>query len=226
MIKPSEEKLHLKAATTRFPTPILPTHLSDEEKVEAISQHFKEIMTLLGLDLSDPSLQKTPERVANMYVREVFQGISLDAFPAISFFNEEMSKTEYQGVVVTKCGFTSFCEHHFVPMIGAAYIGYIPHGKVIGLSKISRIVRYFAARPQLQERLSAQIADCLGTLLGHEDIAVSIQAQHTCVIARGTKDESGFTTTAYLRGAFLNNSEMKRDFYTLIDQMIEQEKKK
>jgi len=215
----------LKAATTRFPTPIVPSDLSEEAKIEAIARHFKEIMRVLGLDLSDPSLQQTPERVAKMYVQEVFQGLSLEAFPEISFFKEEMSKSEYQGVVVTKCGFTSFCEHHFVPMIGTAYVGYLPHGQVIGLSKISRIVRYFAARPQLQERLSAQIADCLATLLGHDDVAVSIYAQHTCVIARGTKDESGFTTTSYSRGAFLEQPEMKREFYTLIDQMVEQEKK-
>lgn len=225
MTKSSDHKLHSKAATTRFPTPILPTSLSDQEKVLAITGHFKEIMTILGLDLSDPSLEKTPERVAKMYVEEVFQGLSPEAFPSISFFAEEMSKSDYQGVVISKCGFTSFCEHHFVPMIGTAYVAYIPNGKVIGLSKISRIVRYFASRPQLQERLSAQIADCLGTLLNNNDIAVYIHAQHTCVISRGTKDESGFTTTSYMRGAFLDNPEMKREFYTLIDQMIEQERK-
>ena len=220
----SNEKLRLKAATTRFPTAILPSNLSESEKIEAITSHFKEIMTILGLDLSDPSLQKTPERVAKMYVQEVFQGISLDTFPEISFFKEEMSESDYQGVVVTKASFTSYCEHHFVPMIGVAYVGYIPHGKVIGLSKISRIVRYFAARPQLQERLSAQIADCLAILLENEDIAVTIYAQHTCVISRGAKDESGLTMSSYTRGAFLNNPETRKDFHRLVDQMIEQEK--
>ncbi len=224
MTSKKDEALRIKAAKTQFPSPILPSNLTDEEKITAIAAHFQEIMSILGLDLNDHSLQQTPTRVARMYVQEVFKGISLDAFPEISLFREDMSESNYQGVVVTKARFTSFCEHHFVPMIGVACVGYIPRGKVIGLSKISRIVRYFSARPQLQERLSAQIADCLSILLGHEDVAVTIQAQHTCVMSRGAKDESGLTSTSYTRGVFHSDANIRRDFYSLVDQMLSQEK--
>lgn len=219
----NDEKKRTLAATTHFPSPILPNDLSDKEKIHTISYHFAEIMKTLGLDLQDHSLAQTPERVARMYVEEVFKGLSLSHFPKISFFKEDISESDYKGVVVTKANFISFCEHHFVPMVGIAFVGYIPNGQVIGLSKISRLVRYFAARPQLQERLSAQIADSLSLLLDNEDVAVSIQAQHMCVISRGAKDEGGCTTTLYTKGKFQREAEVRRDFQGIINQMLAQE---
>lgn len=220
----NDETRRKLAATTRFPSPILPTDLSDKEKISKIAHHFTQIMQTLGLDLNDHSLTQTPERVAKMYVEEVFRGLDITQFPKISFFKEDISESDYKGVVVTKAHFISFCEHHFVPMVGIAFVGYIPNGQVIGLSKISRLVRYFAARPQLQERLSAQIADSLSILLDHEDVAVSIQAQHMCVISRGAKDEGGCTTSLYAKGQFQHDVEVRRDFQAIIAQMLSQEK--
>ncbi len=206
-----------KAAITRFPTPLLPHAFSARtrtEKIAAIAHHVREIMEILGLDLSNNSLKQTPERVAAMYVDEIFAGLDIDAFPTIALFDDEdeESVATVGRVVVTRVSIVSFCEHHLVPMIGTAYVGYRPKKTIIGLSKISRIARYFAARPQLQERLSAQIGDSLATLLGHQDVAVMVTAQHSCVVARGAKDESSGTTTLYTSGIFKTSEEFRREF--------------
>ena len=217
MPKPLSKALIKKAATTRFPTPILPDAFSAhtrEEKIAAIARHMKGIMEVLGLDLKNDSLAQTPERVAAMYVDEIFAGLDIEAFPNVTLFEDqghEVAPTIGR-LVITRVNIVSFCEHHLVPMIGTAYVGYLPKDKIIGLSKISRIARYFAARPQLQERLSAQIGDSLATLLGHPDVAVMIKAQHSCVIARGTKDEASATTTFFTSGIFKTSAECRKEF--------------
>jgi GTP cyclohydrolase I len=206
-----------KAATTRFPSPIVLdafTKHTREEKLHAIAGHIKGIMEVLGLDLDNDSLKRTPERVAAMYVDEVFSGLDLKAFPNVALFEDQGQAVTHAvgSLVITRVSIVSFCEHHLVPMIGTAYVGYLPKDKIIGLSKISRIARYFAARPQLQERLSAQIGDSLATLLGHQDVAVMIVAQHACVIARGAKDEDAETTTLYTSGIFKTSNEYRSEF--------------
>lgn len=211
------KKTHISPAETHFPTPKCPVSYSQEEKIEIIADHFKEIMITLGLDLSNDSLVKTPFRVAKMFVQEVFSGLDENNFPDISFFEDKLQHESQTSMISTKVGFTSFCEHHFVPMSGFAYVAYIPHQKIIGISKIPRIVRYFARRPQLQERLTAQIADCLAILLETEDVAVSITARHECVMARGIQDEESHTITNVLRGEFYLNDASKREFFEAIN---------
>lgn len=202
-----------QAATTQFPSPILPNSLTDEEKIEAIEKHFIGIMQVLGLDLNDDSLMLTPHRIAKMYVKEVFSGLNPENFPKMTFIKNHTQSH----LVFTEVNFSSFCEHHFVPMQGKAYIAYIPHEKLIGLSKIPRIVKYFASRPQVQERLTTQIADSLATLLETENVAVSLTAQHFCVIARGVENENSHTTTNVLRGAFLSDPQTRREFFEALN---------
>ncbi len=156
-----EESLSEKASKTRFPHPYSPSPLNPEEKIEGIAHHFRAILELLGLDLSNESLEKTPERVAKMYVKELFSGLDPKTFPKLSLFNNDYSSESYPSLITTSASFVSCCEHHFLPIEGIAYIGYRPKNKIIGLSKIPRIVEHFAKRPQLQERLTAQIADAL-----------------------------------------------------------------
>lgn len=203
------------AAITHFPSPMMPdsSGMSDEEKIEFIASRFKEILETLGLDLTDDSLCKTPHRIAKMYVKEIFSGLDPAQFPPISFIEDKFKHADKANIVLVKVNFTSFCEHHFVPIVGSAFVAYLPHQKLIGLSKIPRIVRYFARRPQVQERLTAQIADSLSILLESEDVAVSLAAQHYCVIARGIEDENGYTITNVLRGQFDSNLEVKKEFF-------------
>jgi len=148
-----------------------------------------------------------------MYVEEIFSGLNPNLFPEVSFFEDRFQHNNRNNTVLVKVNFTSFCEHHFVPMNGTAYVSYIPNGKLIGLSKIPRIVRYFSRRPQVQERLTAQIADSLCLLLGTENVAVTITARHFCVIARGIEDENGHTVTNVLRGQFDSNDMLRREFF-------------
>lgn len=170
----------ISPAITNFPSPLHahPPILSEQEKIDLIADRFKDIMEALGLDLNNDSLSRTPQRVAKMYVKEVFSGLNPDKFPPMSFFEHDFDHDHRGNTVFVKVGFTSFCEHHFVPMTGFAYVAYVPKKKLIGLSKIPRIVRFFAKRPQLQERLAAQIADSLSLLLEIEDVAISITANH------------------------------------------------
>lgn len=154
-------------------------------------------MEILGLDLSDPSLAKTPARIAKMYAEEIFWGLDHNNFPQLTFQKEE---TPNELVVIKNISFVSFCEHHFVPIVGKAHVAYYPEGKIMGLSKVHQIVRYFAKRPQLQERLTQQIADTLSEALETEEIGVSIQAVHFCVIARGVEDHSAEVETRILKG--------------------------
>ena len=178
--------------------------ISDGEKKKKIAILFEEIMDVLGLDLSDDSLKGTPERVAKMYIDEIFSGLNPKNKPKVALFD---NKYQYNQMLVEKdITFYSNCEHHFVPIIGKAHVSYISSGKVIGLSKLNRIVHYYAKRPQVQERLTNQIAEELKGILGTEDVAVIIDAKHLCVSSRGIKDDASATVTAFYGGAF-NNSE-------------------
>jgi GTP cyclohydrolase I len=177
---------------------------SDEEKMEIISQHFREIMETLGLDLNDDSLNGTPRRVAKMFVKEIFGGLNPESKPAISLFE---NKFGYRQMLVEKgIQVQSFCEHHFLPIYGKCHIGYIANGKVIGLSKLNRIVEHFARRPQVQERLTVQIADELKRVLKTEDVAVYMDAKHMCVEMRGIKHTQCSTVTTEYSGRFLNEN--------------------
>lgn len=188
--------------------------LSDEEKKEKIASHFSEIMNILGLDLTDDSLQGTPKRVAKMYVEEIFSGLDPKNKPKIALFE---NKYQYNQMLVEKnITFYSNCEHHFVPIFGKVHVAYISSGKVIGLSKINRIVQYFAKRPQVQERLTIQIANELMSVLETEDVAIIIDAKHLCVSSRGIKDESSATVTTSFNGAF-NNSQKINELLQLIN---------
>ncbi len=174
--------------------------LPDSEKKKLIATHFKEIMTILGLDLSDDSLQGTPHRVAKMFVEEIFSGLNPDNKPKAKLFD---NKFRYNEMLVEKdITFYSNCEHHFVPIIGKAHVGYISSGKVIGLSKINRIVQYFAKRPQVQERLTMQIAEDLKSTLNTDSVGVVVDATHLCVSSRGVGDTNSTTGTAYFSGKF------------------------
>ena len=178
--------------------------LSDEEKKDKISFLFAQIMDVLGLDLTDDSLKGSPNRVAKMYIDEIFSGLNPSNKPEITLFE---NKYQYNQMLVEKnITFYSNCEHHFVPIFGKAHIAYISSGKVIGLSKLNRIVQYFSQRPQVQERLTNQIARELVEILGTEDVAVILDAKHLCVSSRGIKDDTSSTVTAYYGGAF-NTSE-------------------
>ncbi len=179
--------------------------LSDEDKKNKIEGLFKEIMDTLGLDLTDDSLKGTPKRVAKMYIEEIFSGLDPKNKPKVALFD---NKYQYNQMLVEKnITFYSNCEHHFVPIYGKAHIAYISSGKVIGLSKLNRIVQYYAKRPQVQERLTNQIGNELKEILQTEDIAVIIDAKHLCVSSRGIKDETSSTVTAYYSGQF--NSQEK-----------------
>ena len=174
--------------------------LSDEEKKNKIAILFEEIMDVMGLDLNDDSLKGTPNRVAKMYIDEIFSGLNPENKPKVALFE---NKYKYNQMLVEKnITFYSNCEHHFVPIIGKAHVAYISSGKVIGLSKLNRIVQYYAKRPQVQERLTNQIAEELKSVLGTEDVAVIIDAKHLCVSSRGIKDETSSTVTAYYGGQF------------------------
>jgi len=174
--------------------------LTDKEKIQIIEKHFREIMLTLGLDLTDDSLKGTPKRVAKMYVEEIFSGLNPANKPNIALFE---NKYKYGEMLVEK-NITLFsnCEHHFVPIMGKAHVAYISNGEVIGLSKINRLVQYFAKRPQVQERLTVQIAEELKRVLKTESVAVVIDAEHLCVSSRGIKDINSSTVTCAFHGAF------------------------
>jgi GTP cyclohydrolase I len=174
--------------------------LSDIEKKEKIALLFSEIMDVMGLDLTDDSLNGTPKRVAKMYIDEIFSGLNPVNKPKVALFD---NKYQYNQMLVEKnITFYSNCEHHFVPIVGKAHVAYISSGKVIGLSKLNRIVQYYAKRPQVQERLTNQIAEELKSILNTEDVAVIIDAKHLCVSSRGIKDDTSTTVTSYFGGKF------------------------
>ncbi len=178
--------------------------LDDRTKIELIQNHFREIMHILGLDLTDDSLKGTPYRVAKMYVKEIFSGLNPENKPATTLFE---NKYRYNEMLIEKdITLFSYCEHHFVPIIGKVHVAYIANGKVIGLSKINRLVRYYARRPQVQERLTNQIAEGLKEALQSEDVAVVVDAVHLCVASRGIEDTNSSTITASYSGKFQNEA--------------------
>ncbi|MDF3078485.1 MAG: folE [Sphingobacteriaceae bacterium] len=187
--------------------------LDDEVKIQIIQKHFSEIMRILGLELTDDSLKDTPRRVARMYVKEVFAGLNPGNKPSITLFE---NKYQYKGMLVEKdITVYSYCEHHFVPIIGKAHVAYISSGQVIGLSKINRLVEYYCKRPQVQERLTIQIAEGLKEALATDDVAVYIDAEHLCVASRGIKDISSSTLTVHYSGRF-EEQKYQAQFLSLI----------
>lgn len=201
------------------PTPMKPNQLSAHEKKEKITALFTEIMETLGLDLSDDSLRETPHRVAKMYVDEVFYGLEATTFPKITVVE---NKFDYDHPVMEINIVTnSHCEHHFVPIIGKTHIAYIPNKKVLGLSKLNRIVDYFAKRPQIQERLTLQIHQALVEILETQNVAVVTDAMHACVKTRGIKDVTSMTRTSKLSGVFLQDSSHRVEFMNAIPRVQE-----
>lgn len=187
---------------------------SDAEKIAIIQEHFKAIMETLGLDLTDDSLKGTPKRVAKMYVQEIFSGLNPANKPAVALFD---NKYKYNEMLVEKnISFYSNCEHHFVPIIGKAHLAYISNGKVIGLSKLNRLVEFFAKRPQVQERLTVQIAKELQKELGTEDVAIVIDAKHLCVASRGVEDDTSSTITSFYGGKF-KEEKRKEEFLRYLE---------
>jgi len=193
-------------------TPMVPNfnHYDRTKKIEMIEGYFKNIMHTLGLDLSDDSLVDTPKRVAKMYVTEIFYGLDHDAFPKCTVVNNKMKYNEM--VVERNINVQSNCEHHFVVIDGLATVAYVPKDKVLGLSKINRIVEYFSKRPQIQERLTEQIFHTMQFILGTEDVAVMIDAQHFCVRSRGVEDTGSSTVTSRLGGGFKSDPAARAEF--------------
>ncbi|MCL6261505.1 GTP cyclohydrolase I FolE [Aquiflexum sp. TKW24L] len=188
--------------------------MDDELKIELIEKHFREIMHVLGLDLTDDSLKGTPKRVAKMYIKEIFSGLDPKNKPDVKLFE---NKYKYNEMLVEKdITFYSNCEHHFVPIIGKAHVAYISNGTVIGLSKINRIVQYFAKRPQVQERLTMQIGNELKEMLGTDDVAIIIDAHHMCVSSRGIQDVNSATVTSFYSGKFEKDEHSRNEFMKYI----------
>lgn len=188
--------------------------ISDDEKIKQIAQHFRSIMEILNLDLNDNSLKDTPDRVAKMYVKELFDGLDPKQAPSISKFENSF---EYNGCILEKnIPFYSLCEHHFVPIKGVAHVAYYANEKIIGLSKINRIVNYLSKKPQVQEKLTVEIVEYMKNVLQTEDIACIIEAEHLCVSMRGIKDVNSLTTTAEYSGKF-NEPSIKLELLSMIN---------
>ena len=208
----SEEAILVRSALEAkgLETPMLDNGIAQDEKRLRIEKNMKEIMEVLGLDLSDDSLQDTPTRIAKMYVDEVFAGLDYSNFPKITAIENKMQID--QPVQVSEINLTSTCEHHFVTIDGSATVAYIPKQSVIGLSKINRLVGFFAQRPQVQERLTQQVMVALQAITGSEDVAVCINATHYCVKARGIRDNNSYTRTVSLGGAFKTDNSLRAEF--------------
>ena len=202
---------------TSADTPMRPDAFikTDDQKMCSIEKHFHAIMEEIGLDMTDDSLKGTPHRVAKMFIQEIFSGLNPKNKPKMSVFNNSYHYDKM--LVEANISFNSTCEHHFLPIIGKAHIGYVSSGKVIGLSKLNRIVDYYSRRPQVQERLIMQIFNELKTVLETDSVIVVMEAKHLCVSSRGIKDESSFTSTIQYGGIF-NEKENRNDFFNLTQQ--------
>ena len=216
-MSPSNSHLSLEAQQVRqalvdagLETPMVENGYSDEEKYQRIKASFTDIVATLGLDLSNDSLQETPHRITKMYLNEIFSGLDYSSFPKITTIENQMGTDET--VKVKNINLTSTCEHHFITIDGFATIAYIPKEKVIGLSKINRLVRFFAQRPQVQERLTRQLMVAMQTLLDTTDVAVFIDATHYCVKSRGVMDSDSSTETLALGGQFKKNPSLRSEF--------------
>lgn len=206
-------KVHEHLVKMGVETPIKKRNLDRKEQIDIIEGNFAEIMRALGLDLTDDSLIETPKRVAKMYVNEIFWGLDYEAFPKCTTVDNKMKYNEM--VVERNVSVQSNCEHHFVVIDGLATVAYVPKNKVLGLSKINRIVEYFSKRPQIQERLTEQIFHTLQYILDTEDVAVMIDAQHYCVKSRGVEDTGSSTVTSRLGGGFKNDIAVRNEFYSI-----------
>jgi GTP cyclohydrolase I len=211
VLRPEAELVRQALIDQGLETPLSANALNSDEKCKIISQHFTEIMAVLGLDLTDDSLADTPRRIAKMYVNEIFSGLDYRNFPKLTVIENKMRVDEM--IKVKSISLSSTCEHHFITIDGSASVAYIPKDKVIGLSKINRVVRFFAQRPQVQERLTGQVLLALQTLLDTNDVAVNITATHFCVKARGVVDANSQTTTTSLGGRFKGESEARKEFF-------------
>ena len=207
------QRVHEHLVKMGVETPTLPSNYDRKEKIEKIEAHFHSIMQTLGLDLTDDSLVETPKRVAKMYVNEIFWGLDYEAFPKCTTVHNKMQYNEM--VVERNVSVQSNCEHHFVVIDGLATVAYVPKERVLGLSKINRIVEYFSKRPQIQERLTEQIFHTLQYILDTEDVAVMIDAQHYCVKSRGVEDTGSSTVTVRLGGGFKTDPAARNEFLAI-----------
>lgn len=195
-------------------TPTVAHHKGKDDRRQEIQQHMRSVLELLGLDLRDDSLEETPHRLAKMYVDEIFSGLDYETFPKITKIQNRMKVSEM--VLVDDITLTSTCEHHFVTIDGKVAVAYYPKNWVIGLSKINRVVQFFAQRPQVQERFTEQILTAFQTILETEDVAVYVKATHFCVKCRGVKDTNSQTLTSAFGGVFLQDRETRKEFLSLL----------
>lgn len=210
MLSTEAEKVRDALLAKRLETPMTPSEMNSDQKYNRIKGLLTEVVSTLGLDLTDDSLAETPHRIAKMYVHEIFSGLDYNNFPKISVIDNKMSVDEM--VKVSDIDLTSTCEHHFITIDGLAQVAYIPESKILGLSKINRIVRFFAQRPQVQERLTQQVLVAIQTLVETENVAVTIKATHYCVKSRGVMDANSETTTTALGGIFKTNPQTRAEF--------------
>jgi GTP cyclohydrolase I len=209
------QRIHEHLVKMGVETPANPNSLDRKEKIDIIERHMHQIMVTLGLDLNDDSLIETPKRVAKMYVNEIFWGLDYEAFPKCTTVDNKMKYDEM--VIERNVNVQSNCEHHFVVIDGLATVGYIPNQKVLGLSKINRIVEYFSKRPQIQERLTEQIYHALQYILETDNVAVVINAQHYCVKSRGVEDVGSSTVTSKLGGCFKVDPSVRAEFMNIVN---------
>ncbi|OQQ09575.1 GTP cyclohydrolase I FolE [Vibrio splendidus] len=210
MLTTEAEKVREALLEKGLETPMTSSEMNPDQKYNRIKGLLAEVVSTLGLDLTDDSLAETPHRIAKMYVHEIFSGLDYNNFPKISVIDNKMSVDEM--VKVSDINLTSTCEHHFITIDGLAQVAYIPETKILGLSKINRIVRFFAQRPQVQERLTQQILVAIQALVETENVAVTIKATHYCVKSRGVMDANSETTTTALGGSFKTNPQTRAEF--------------
>ena len=208
------KKVHEHLMSVGVETPVIDNGLTRKEKIDLIQRNFSEIAATLGLDLNDDSLTDTPKRVAKMYVNEIFWGLDYAAFPKVTVVDNKMQYNEM--VVERGISVQSYCEHHFVNIDGLATVAYIPNNKVLGLSKMNRVVEYFSRRPQIQERLTEQIYHALSFILETDNVALTIDAKHFCVKSRGVEDTECSTVTSRLGGNFKAHPEVRAEFLALL----------
>ena len=208
-------RVHEHLVKVGVETPVVDNGLSRTDKIDQIEKHFIDVMKVLGLDLTDDSLVDTPKRVAKMYVNEIFWGLDYEAFPKCTAVDNKMKYDEM--VIERNINVQSNCEHHFVVIDGVATVAYIPNEKVLGLSKLNRVVEYFAKRPQIQERLTEQVYHALSYILDTENIGVIVDAQHYCVKSRGVEDVGSSTITSKLGGCFKNDPAVRNEFMNIVN---------
>ncbi|WP_301098890.1 GTP cyclohydrolase I FolE [Otariodibacter sp.] len=213
-ISPEAQSVREALLAKGIETPTIPHQKDKDDRRAEIQQHIRAVLELLGLDLRDDSLEETPHRLAKMYVDEIFSGLDYQTFPKITKIRNQMKVSEM--VIVDDITLTSTCEHHFVTIDGSVAVAYYPKDWVIGLSKINRVVQFFAQRPQVQERFTEQILTAFQTILETEDVAVYVKATHFCVKCRGVKDTNSQTMTSAFGGVFLKDRETRKEFLSLI----------